>query len=393
MKKTLKAFLKSSKLFYILYFYIGTYFLKFIGLFIKINNNRVLFVSYGGKKYDDSPKVIYEELKNNIKYKDFEFKWAFINPTDFNEVEKNNKIKIDTMKYYLYALSSKYWISNSSVQRGLIFKRKNNMNILFMHGLTALKKNNKNFKSVGKQFKMVKPECFDKVFIEGAKEEKLVLENINVEPNNLFNYGLPRNDELLKLNNKKEINKIKEKLGLSFDKKVILYAPTYREYSKTKTGKIFVEPVINISNWEKELGEKYILLVTSHYEIGNKFNIDFNNKFVKDVSNYNSINELMVISDLLITDYSNIVFDYSILEKPVFSYAYDYEEYIKKGRGLYNDIKDIYKERFIQEENKLISMINNLDYEKEKINASIIRNNFILNYGSATEKCIKEIFK
>ena len=389
----LKYFVKNNKIIYKIYFYIFTIVMKLFQLIIRPDKDSIIFVSYGGKKYDDSPKVIYEYLKNNEKYSNYKLYYALINPEKYNNIPNNEKVKIDSIKYYYRLFKCKYWITNSSVQRGLNFKNEKHVNVLFMHGLTALKKSQKNINSSGEQFKMVKPEKFDMVFIEGTKERNLVLNNVNVNKENLFNFGLPRIDELIKINSNSTIKKeIRKKIGIPENKKVILYAPTYREYSKTLVNGITIKPSINIEKWKKELKDEYVLLLTSHYEISNELKYNFDNKFVFDVSNYNSFNELLSISDILISDYSNIVFDNYIIEKPAFCFGYDYEEYISKGRGFYTKLEDIYLDGIIRDEISLINKIKIINYKKYKNYSISKRDEFILNYGDSTEKCIKQIF-
>lgn len=392
MINKIKIFVKSSKLFYSFYFYLGSFFIRLLALFIKPSKNNIIFVSYGGKKYDDSPKVVYEYLKKSNN--NYNMIWAFINPEDYPQISSFEKVKIDTLKYYYKLLKSSYWISNSSLQRGLNFKTKKHKNILFMHGLTALKKSSKDLNSNGKQFKMIIPEKFDKVFIEGTREKEIVLNNINVEKNNIYNYGLPRCDELLNFSKSLQIQvEIKTKLNIDVNKKIILYAPTYREYKKDKFGNIITSPVIDYDKWKSNLSENFVVLITSHYEIGNKFDILYDNSFIIDVSKYNSINELIAISDIIISDYSNIIFDSTIIERPILCYAYDYEEYKKFGRGFYNNLEDIFYDGIITEENELIEKIKNIDYKKEIEHSKKICHEYILNYGDATEKCVKEIFR
>ena len=391
MKIKIKNFVKNNRYVYICYYYGFSFILRFISLFIRKNDNYLFFVSYGGKKYDDSPKVIYEYLKNDSGYSNLKFKWGFINPDEYDYIPNNEKVKIDTIRYYYYLIRSKYWISNSSVQRGLNFKSKKNKNILFMHGLTALKKSSKDFKSKGKQFKMVNPEYFDMVFIEGTEEKEIILRNINVDEDHIYNYGLPRCDELIKIynNNETKLN-IKKKLNISVNKKIILYAPTYREYNKSSFNGIITKPKLDISKWQKELSSEYVLLITSHYEIGNKFDFQYSD-FVIDVCNYNSINELLAVTDILITDYSNIVFDYSLLEKPSFCYGYDYKEYLEKGRGFYNSLSDVYYDGVIEDESKLINKIKNINIDKMSNFNKKLHKRFIANYGNSIYNCVRKI--
>ena len=134
-----------------------------------------------------------------------------------------------------------------------------------------------------------------------------------------------------------EISKIREKLNIPKNRKVILYAPTFRKYNRDKNGCILAPP-ININKWKEKLSDKYIVLFRAHYEVNSVLGIK-NDEFIYNVSDYKNLNELMKISDILITDYSSLIYDYSILKRPIYSYAYDYEEYAEK-RGFYIDIEN-----------------------------------------------------
>ena len=139
MMRQLKAIVKNSSLIYCMYYYVGSLLFKIIGFFIKTDKNLILFVSYGGKKYDDSPKILYEYLIKNPISPEHKYVWAFIEPSKFENVP--NKVKIDSFKYYITALKAGYWVTNSSASRGLNFKKSATKNILFEHGMVGIKKN------------------------------------------------------------------------------------------------------------------------------------------------------------------------------------------------------------------------------------------------------------
>ena len=86
MKSRIKAFVKQNKIIYNLYFHIGSCFLRLIGMFVKTNPNLILFISYGGQKYDDSPRVVYEYLRKHPVSSEHKYVWAFIEPEKFPQV-------------------------------------------------------------------------------------------------------------------------------------------------------------------------------------------------------------------------------------------------------------------------------------------------------------------
>jgi len=93
------------------------------GKFLKTDKNTILFVSFMGKNFNDSPKVIYEYIKGNSEYSGFCCVWAFEHPEKFPELET---VKIDSMAYFKLVLKAKYWVTNTNIERGLRFKKKRN---------------------------------------------------------------------------------------------------------------------------------------------------------------------------------------------------------------------------------------------------------------------------
>ena len=85
----------------------------------------------------------------------------------------------------------------------------------------------------------------------------------------------------------------------------------------------------------QELGDEYVILFRVHYLVASKFSFDDYEGFIYNVSNYDDINHLYLIADLLITDYSSVFFDYGILKKPMLFYMYDLEDYKDSIRGFY----------------------------------------------------------
>ena len=115
MINRLKNLVKNNRLIYKAYRIAGSAVLKIAGLFVKTDPDLILFVSYGGRKFDDSPRVVYEYLQKNPVSQDHKYVWAFVNPEEYPQVP--NKIRIDTPEYYLTALKAGTWITNTSIAR------------------------------------------------------------------------------------------------------------------------------------------------------------------------------------------------------------------------------------------------------------------------------------
>ena len=95
---------------------------RFIGVFLKSDEKLVLLSSYGGKQFSDSPKTLFEAMKKDIRFQNFHYVWAFESPDKCN-VPGADKIKIDSLAYFIIALKAKIWITNVNIERGLSFKK------------------------------------------------------------------------------------------------------------------------------------------------------------------------------------------------------------------------------------------------------------------------------
>jgi len=374
MRNKMKNIIKNNVIIYEIYKNVFTFIFNVMKIFIKIDEKVILFNSYGGKKYDDSPKVIFEYMISIEKYKTHKIYWAFENPEEFNIVGAE-KIKSDTLKYFIIALKAQYWITNSSIERGLKFKNKKTVYINTWHG-TPIKKMGKDIISNSIQYIS---SDYDIFYAQSTYDIEVFSKAFNINKNKFALVGLPRNDELKNVDEKEIIN-IKLKLNIPSDKKIILYAPTFREYERDSNGCV-IAPPINLDKWKQELSNKYIILFRAHYEINTILNIKSDN-FIINASNYNNLNELLKISDILISDYSSIMFDYSILNRPIFSYAYDYEKYIQK-RGMYIDISKELPNGIYKTEEEILDSIKNIDFNLQKEKTMKFSLKYIEKFGEA----------
>lgn len=390
MKNFIKNVVKNNRLIYTLYSKTLSIILNFVGLFIKVNQKQALFVVYGGKRYDDSPRFIYEYIKKQPKYKDITCVWAFINPEKFEFISENEKVKIDTIKYYITVLKSKYWITNSSVQRGINFDNKKHKDIFLEHGMAGIKKIGADIKEENNSFKPNKQEKFDMIFIEGKQEKEILVKALQVPKEKFFLTGLPRNEELYNITDKKVLE-IKQKLKVPLDKKVILYAPTFREFYLDGNFDNIIENPFDFEKMSKELSDEYVIVMTAHYQVGKLLKIPNNNKFVINAFDYPYINELLIIADILISDYSSVVWDYSILERPILCFGFDYEKYIKE-RGTYLDLNKLFLDGVIKTQEELIEKIKNMNIEKYVEHTRKIKEQYVLADKNATENVTKIIF-
>ena len=177
--------------------------------------------------------------------------------------------------------------------------------------------------------------------------------------------GLPRMDYYFENH---DLDKLKsdfcKKYNISRDKKIVLYAPTFRDEEKYNN----VFNYLELDKFNRELGEEYVLALRLHPKIKNFYKDDIKSegKYV-DVTNFESEQELMLISDILITDYSSIMIEYSVLNKPTVFFTYDLDYYLSNERGFYYDFKTTVPGPIVYTSDELIDVIKNNRFDKSKI--------------------------
>lgn len=369
---------KQSKTIYKSYYYVASAFVNLLKLFCHTDDKLVLFVSYGGRYYNDSPKCLYEQMKEDKRFKDYKLVWAFRNPDDY-EVEK--KIRIDSFSYYLTALKARCWVTNVNIERGLNFLGKNTYYFHTTHG--TLPKLGGNDVREGGFFGWDFNYRYDCSCAQSEEEKKYQLSMFNLKPEQVLVCGYPKNDRLASVTHD-EYMEIRKKLGISEKKKAILYAPTFRENNPTS-----IQTAFNFSKWKDSLGKEYVILFRAHPIIMDSIHLEGMDDFVIDVTTYQDNTDLMVASDMLISDYSGIFFEYAILNRPMYCFAYDYAEY-EQTRGLYFDIRkelpggEMNEDEIIDLIKSEVDVMNIVRAFKEK---------YVTEYGHATERAIDNIYE
>lgn len=381
---------KYSPWLYNTYYYLGSAAVKILRIFVKKSPFLIVFSSYGGRKYDDSPKCIYELMIKDSRFDGYRIIWAFMKPDEFI-IPRGEKVKTDTLSYYVALLKARCWITNSTMERGLSFKGDKTFYFNTWHGTPIklmggdIKKDNKSFRSKAKK-------CTYDVFCAQSKyDAEIFKRSFNIPDDVIKIIGLPRNDGLNNTIKKSILISIKADLGINSDKKIILYAPTFREYKKDDNNNCIIAPPVHLEKWKDTLSEKYILLFRAHYEVLKVFNIT-NDDFVFDVSAYPVLNNLIAIADVLISDYSSLYFDFAITGKPMLCFAYDYDEYVAK-RGLYFDIRKALDCMGMDTEDSIIEELISIDVEKRKAISRAFRDKYVSSFGNATKQSIDLIFK
>lgn len=366
----------------------------------------IVFNSFNGKTYGCSPKAVYEYMISHEEFDDWTFIWAFKNAKKHKFLEKNPNTKVirQTARIYERKLAkAKYWITNYRMPDH-VWPKPEQVYVQCWHGtplkrlgydlqtsenaIDSIEDIRRKYDTDAKKFSYIlSPSRFaSEKFISAwnLKESKM--------EDKVMEVGYPRNDLLLNYE-PEDILAIKERLGIPEGKKVILYAPTWRD-NQHQSGVGFTYDLnLDFEKLRQNLGEEYVIVFRVHYLVASKFSFEDFEGFIYNASNYDDINHLYLIADLLITDYSSVFFDYGILKKPILFYMYDLEDYKDSIRGFYFGI-DKLPGRIITEEAELPEAIRDSieHFEYDEKYAEFNRMFSHLEDGQAAARFVARVF-
>lgn len=338
-----------------------------------VKRNRILCFSWGGQQYSDNPKAITNELLKNKVQNDWEIIYAFYNPQDFitQLPDGIGSVSIGSFRYFYLLATSHIVISNTRIDRFLWpFKKRNDqLYIQTMHGGHGLKRIELDVKE------SLSNDYVDSIYAESQRTDlmisdstfftRLIRSAFAYPDGEVLEVGLPRNDiffipETEKLDLRK---KVLAKLGFHENKcntiNTIIYCPTFRNNHRRDVYGFNVDKVL--SAFERRFGGEWYVLVSSHPNMKSYYQqlYDFNHPRLVDVGNYPDLQELLVISDVAITDYSSAGFEFTLSNKPVFILARDCSDY---DRGFYFRMPEL-PFPFADNDDQLCENILNFNYD------------------------------
>lgn len=362
IKKTIKQFIYDCAKYGARFvYYLGTYILK-------PKDNIILFESSNGRNYTGNPRYVYEEILNQGLDRQFKCVWIFMHPEKENIPGNPVKVKKPFFKFLYYAIVSGTWIFDS---RHLYYLKKNKKTkyIQTWHG-TPLKKlgldmeyidmsGNKDIAQYHEDFK--KNTADWQYLISQNSYSTEIFKRAFAFNGEMLEIGYPRNDILFSKNNDDDISDIKDKFNIPHDKKIILYAPTWRDNQYYHKGEYKFATEMDFDAMKDSLSDDYVLIVKYHYLV--KENIDWTkyDDFVIECDAEWDIQELYLISDILITDYSSVMFDYAILRRPMIFFAYDMNLYKEGLRDFYFDMFEEVPGPIVENTDTLIEEIKEIE--------------------------------
>lgn len=325
---------------------------------IQTDKKKVIFCTFSGRGYSDSPRAIYEYMLRSEKYQDYSFVWIFQKPERFRFLEENPRttlVQWATVPYEKAMASAGYWIFNYRVSDH-IWPKEDQVYVECWHG-TPLKRLGWDLTAGGNVMNSI-AEIRQKYDLDSAKFKYLLSPSpyctekftsawnlaAQGKADTILEQGYPRNDALTNAT-EADIERVKRTLHITPEeiggKKVILYAPTWRDNQHDSATGYSYTLGVDFDRLRQALGEEYIILFRAHYLVASQFDFAAYEGFVWDVSSYPDINDLYLAADLLITDYSSVFFDYAILRRPVLFYMYDLAAYRDDIRGFYISLDEL----------------------------------------------------
>ena len=374
-------------------------FLRILGKFVEIDDRLIIFSSFNGKTYSDNPRYLFEYMRDDEEFADYHFVCAFKKQ---KEISGTKSVKLNSLRYYYLLTKAKYWVFNAKMPT-YYYKKSEQIYLQTWHG-TPLKRlghdifdnGNTYYRSRLSYKKML--ESYDQ---DSWRWDFLISPNVfasqafvsafKIREEKVLEVGYPRVDYLVNSRFDVNIDLIKARYGLPTNKKIILYAPTWRDNSFDVKGYKF-QLIVDFHKWKKILSQNTIILFKPHYLISNVYQVPEDlTDFVYLMEANADINDAYLMSDSLITDYSSVFFDYANLNRPIYFYMYDFEEYEQELRGFYLNIPNDLPNDVITREDDLLVKINNEDFDYERLRKFNQKFN-LWNDGKACSKVVKRIF-
>lgn len=373
-----------------------------------LDDHLVVFDAFQGRQYTCSPKALYQEMLSDPAYQDYHFIWALTAEAE----EKNHLagprtqvVRYNSRAHKLACAKAKYIITNS-MPLGFFQLRKGQELIETWHGTplkrlgcdievdsnsinTAQEIHQRYHERVQKITAMLSPSDFYTEKLSSAFALKSYGAHVR-----MIQQGYPRNDFLTRFT-QADVDARKAKLGIPADKKVILYAPTFRDNQKLDKAYSYSFTLeMDFDHLLETLGEEYVILFRPHYFVASQFDFAKYEGRVFNVADVDDVNDVYILADMLITDYSSVFFDYAILKRPILLFMYDLELYQGQLRDFYIDLKSLPFPILRTQEQLEEAILDQFQggFQYTEAYANFNRTYTPMDDGQASHRVLKEIF-
>lgn len=362
-------------------------FVKFfflLGHLLPVKKNQVFFLSSRRGDMTGNFSFLYEKMKEEPRA---DMKWV-LEPKEIAAMPLKSMMRIG----YYAATSRVILIDDYTPAISRLKLRKNTKLIQLWHACGAFKTFgfSRTGKRGGPKQDSLDHRDYDYAIVSSSEIRQFYAEGFGIAIDKVIATGVPRTDVFFDETYKKEIvERLQQQYPVIKGKKVILFAPTFRGYGKQTADypKSQFDPV----EFMKQLPKDYVLIIKHHpfvkmeYEIGEQWW-----DRILDLSAESEINDLLFVTDLLITDYSSVVFEAALLNIPMLMYAFDLRQYIA-GRDFYYDYEFFVPGKIVESFPDLVEAVCKEDYEAEKL--AQFRTRFFDDLdGKSTERVVKLIY-
>lgn len=354
-----------------------------------LKNNKIVFMSHKGKQYSCNPQYICEYLIRKHPGK-FDMVWALKHPEEFGYLKEKGirMVKYESASHLNEMMTAKVIITN--VDTFIYLPKKKRQVVLdTWHGGGSYKTcgfmNPQNLRKVRQKIRFERLYSRINLYLSSSKlfSEQTIRQSRHFK-GEILNIGMPRNDILVNQNEPQINNKVREYFGLNDKVKLVLYAPTFRSEKENET---FVKPNFAlVENALKErFGGEWCTLFRQHHFYSDE------NVNVLSATDYPDMQELLYAVDILITDYSSSIWDFSLMVKPVFLYCPDLKKY-SDVRSFYMPIEE-WPFILCKNNNELVDNIRNFNYEEYRVDVEE-HHRILGSYeqGSATQNICDRIY-
>ncbi len=381
----------------------------------KIDSKKVFFESFGGRSFSCSPKALYLAMLQDSRFDDYEFVWCFKGENRVNKYRQTTAlsrsmiVQRGSTEYFKSLASAQTLILNTRLPEYVVPKPDQTF-VQCWHG-TPLKRLGYDVQIETAAALNTTSELAERFGIDSAKWTYLLspssytsqhLTNAFGLPDNkrsstILELGYPRNDALAQAQQgdiTQSMRDLRFRMGIPTNKKVLLYAPTWRDDSYRPGVGYTFDYLIDFDKLQRALGREWVVLFRPHYYIANSFDFSAYRGFVYDASQAEDINDLYLAADVLITDYSSVMFDYAILHRPMMFFVPDKNHYAANIRGFYFDFNNVPGPQSTTTE-ELITGLHELDTYWNTYGSSY--NAFVQKFcptddGHAAERVLQQLF-
>lgn len=329
-----------------------SFFLNKLFAIFPIVPNKIVFES-GRDLIDGNAKAIYNYIKKN-DINNYRTIWLVTKSTDVSDIDTNDYAYYKTLKGLYHLSTAKYLLKNQSIGE-IITKKKGQIYIQLFHGNGVMKKQGYDVNEAIERPVVSHAKEWDYYIANDENDEKTIRSATGYN-GKIKILGMAAVDTVI--NNCKDEQKkqnVLKHLNINNSKKNILYAPTFRDYDLDKN-------IINIPIKELSKLKDYNIIIRLHPLVRTKvdkslFNLD---NFINGC-NYPDVSDILAITDILITDYSSVFYEYMPKNSPIIFYPYDYDKYVALRGGFYVDYKKELPGPICYTEKELLNVIKKID--------------------------------